>query len=117
LLQPLSKEMGEVFEEFKSASGSLVEGVLKEAPKKFNRYVRKTLDMEQHRADYAEWYDELEEFRKGNPEYPSFEELYGKVVKRRKRKERPASNVEEDEVDVDVEVTVDKMDIEMEKEQ
>ena len=40
----MSKEMGEMFEEFKIASTDLIEDALKEAPKKMERYVRKTLD-------------------------------------------------------------------------
>jgi hypothetical protein len=43
------------------------------------------LDMEQHRADYAQWHTEFEAFRSENPSYPSFDEVYGKVVKKRKR--------------------------------
>ena len=58
---------------------------MKEPPKKFQRYVRKTLDAEQHRADYAQWYTEFEKFREENPSDPSFDELYGKLVKKRKR--------------------------------
>jgi hypothetical protein len=85
LLQPVTKEMGEMFEEFKSSSMRFIEDAMKEAPKKFNRYVRKTLDMEQHRADYAQWHTEFEAFQKENPSYPSFDEVYGKVVKKRKR--------------------------------
>jgi hypothetical protein len=64
---------------------SFIEDAMKEAPKKFNRYVRKTLDMEQHRADYAQWHNELVEFQKENPSYPSFEEMYGRVLEKRKR--------------------------------
>ena len=77
--------MGEFFEVFKSASIDFIEDVLKEAPKKFQRYVRKTLDAEQHRADYAQWSVEFEKFREENPSHPSFDELYGKLVKKRKR--------------------------------
>ena len=47
--------MGEMFEEFKIASTDLIEDALKEAPKKMERYVRKTLDLEQHRANYSKW--------------------------------------------------------------
>ena len=85
LLQPVTKEMGEMFEDFKIASIDLIEDSLKEAPKKFQRYVRKTLDLEQHRADYAQWCKEFEKFREENPSHPSFDELYGKLVKKRKR--------------------------------
>jgi hypothetical protein len=42
LLQPMTKEMGEMFEEFTTSSMSFIEDAMKEAPKKFNRYVRKT---------------------------------------------------------------------------
>jgi hypothetical protein len=111
ILQPVSKEMNEVFEEFKSASVSLVESVLKEAPKKMNRYVRRTLDEEQHRVEYAEWKKEFDQFRVECPEYPSFDEMYGRVMKRRKKKENPMK--EGDGKDV----IHDKMDIEMEKKQ
>ena len=44
LLQPVSKELGEAFEQFKSVSPSIVEDALKIAPKKFDRYVRISLD-------------------------------------------------------------------------
>jgi hypothetical protein len=64
---------------------SFIEDAMKEASKKFNRYARKTLDMEQHRADYAQWHTEFEAFRSENPSYPSLDEVYGKVVKKRKR--------------------------------
>jgi hypothetical protein len=67
--------------------------------------------VEQHRADYAEWMNGLEGFRKENPEYPSFEELYGKVSKRRKRKGHSVSCESEEEVDI----IHDKMDIEMDE--
>jgi hypothetical protein len=84
LLQPVTKEMGEMFEEFKTSSMKFIEDAMKEAPKKFNRYVRKTLDLEQHRADYAQWLNDFEAFQKENPSYPSLDEVYGKVVKKRK---------------------------------
>jgi hypothetical protein len=41
-LQPVSKEMGEAFEQFKGISGSLAENTMKEAPKRFDRSVRKS---------------------------------------------------------------------------
>jgi thioester reductase-like protein len=62
-----------------------VEDTMKEAPKKFDRYVRKTLDEEQYTKEYKEWQNGLEAFQKENPLHPSFDELYGKVIKKRKR--------------------------------
>jgi hypothetical protein len=44
------------------------------------------LDAEQHGQDCKKWKTELEAFQKENPSYPSFDELYGKVIKKRKRK-------------------------------
>jgi hypothetical protein len=85
ILQPVSKEMNEAFDKFKDGSGSIVEEALKEAPKKMERYVRMSLDEEQHRIDFGEWWIKLEEFQKENPSCPSFEELYGKVIMKRKR--------------------------------
>jgi hypothetical protein len=63
----------------------LIEDALKEAHKKYNRYVRTTLGMEEHRAEYAQWHSELEAFQKENLSYPSFDEMYGRVVEKRKR--------------------------------
>jgi hypothetical protein len=60
---------------------SFIEDAMKEASKKFNRYARKTLDMEQHRADYAQWHTEFEAFRSENPSYPSLDEVYGNIPK------------------------------------
>jgi hypothetical protein len=85
LLQPVTKEMGEMFEEFKTSSICFIEDAMEEAHKKFNRYVRKTLDLEQYRADYAQWHTEFEAFQKENPSYPSCDEVYGRVIKKRKR--------------------------------
>jgi hypothetical protein len=55
LLQPVSKEMNEAFDKFKVDSGSLAEDALKEAPKKMERYIRMSLDEEQHRKDFEWW--------------------------------------------------------------
>jgi hypothetical protein len=120
LLQPVSKEMGEVFEQFKGITGSIVEDTMKEAPKKFDRYVRKTLEHEQHEQDCKKWNSELEAFQKENPTYPSFDELYGKVIKKRKRKEDPLvsdSGSEEKALDVEIAVIRDQMDIVLEMDQ
>jgi hypothetical protein len=117
LLQPVSKAMGEAFEQFKGTSGSLVEDTMKEAPKRFDRYVRKTLEEEQHAKEYKEWQNGLETFQKENPSYPSFDELYGKVTKKRKRKENTIlsdSGSEENVLDVEVTVIRDQMDIVLE---
>jgi hypothetical protein len=89
---------------------SFIEDAMKEAPKKFNRYVRKTLDMEQHRADYAQWHNELVEFQKENPSYPSFEEMYGRVLEKRKRP-NGSQQVDTSLIDTEVEIgTGDVMD-------
>jgi hypothetical protein len=92
--------MGEAFEQFKGISVSLVENSMKEAPKKFDRYVRKTLESEQHEQDCKKWKSELEAFKKENPSHPTFDELYGKVVKKRKRKETTMrdTDLQEDEI-------------------
>ena len=91
--------MGEAFEQFKSVSGTLVEGSLKEATKKMERYVRNTLDDELHRENFGEWKIRFEEFQKENPGCPTFDELYGKEIKKRKRVEI----VEKEEEDEDPE--------------
>jgi hypothetical protein len=106
LLQPVSKEMGEVFEQFKGITGSLVEDTMKEAPKKFDRYVRKTLNAEQHEQDCKKWKTELEVFQKENPSHPSFDELYGKVIKKRKRKENTKrdTDLQEDEISDEIDM-------------
>jgi hypothetical protein len=106
LLQPVSKEMGEAFEQFKSTSGPLVEETMKEAPKRFDRYVRKTLEEEQHAKEYNKWQNGLEVFQKENPSYPSFDEMYGKVTTKRKRKEDTTGSEK-----VESTVIRDKMDI------
>jgi hypothetical protein len=85
---------GRGFEQFKGITDSLVEDTMKEAPKRFDRYVRKTLDAEQHEQDYKEWKNELEAFQKENPSHLSFDELYGKVTNKRKRKEKPIEKLE-----------------------
>jgi hypothetical protein len=51
-------------------------------------YVRKTLEHEQHEQDCNMWKSELDAFQKENP---SFDPLYGKVIKKRKRKETTKS--------------------------
>ena len=43
------------------------------------------MEEEQHRKDFGEWWIKLAEFQKENPSCSSFEELYGKVVQKRKR--------------------------------
>jgi hypothetical protein len=109
LLQPVSKEMGEAFEQFKGISVSLVENSMKEAPKRFDRYVRKTLEEEQHVNEYKEWQNELEAFQKENPSYPSFDEIYGKVTMKRKRNEDTTGSEKVEDT-----VVHDKMDIVLE---
>jgi hypothetical protein len=94
LLQPVSKEMGKAFEQFKAISPSIVENSVKEIPKNLERYVRKTLDEQQHQKEFREWLIKLEMFRKENPSYPSFDELYGRTAKKRtviKKEEDPKS--------------------------
>jgi hypothetical protein len=62
----------------------------------------------------------LEVFQKENPSYPSFDELYGKVTKKRKRKEDPLvsdSGSEENVLDVEITVIHDQMDIGLEIDQ
>jgi hypothetical protein len=86
LLQPITKEMSAMFIDVIQGSKELVEKTLRQpSTKVFDRYVRKTVDTVQHDADYAHWRKEFEEFRKKHPSYPSFDELYKKVVKKRKR--------------------------------
>jgi hypothetical protein len=116
LLQPVSKEMGEVFEQFKGITGSLVEDTMKEAPKRFDRYIRKTLDEEQHEQDCKMWKNELEAFKKENPSHPTFDELYGKVIKKRKRKDISASDSKSDKNEFELEVALihDQMDLVLE---
>jgi hypothetical protein len=92
--------MGEAFDQFKGITGWLVEDTMKEAPKKFDRYVRNTLDAEQHELDCKKWKSELEVFQKENPLHPSFDELYGKVTKKRKRKETTKRDTDSQEDDV-----------------
>jgi hypothetical protein len=98
--------MGEVFEQFKGITGSLVEDTMKEAPKKFDRYVRKTLNAEQHEQDCKKWKTELEVFQKENPSHPTFDELYGKVIKKRKRKEttKRDTDLQEDEISDEIDM-------------
>jgi hypothetical protein len=98
--------MGEAFEQFKGITGSLVEDTMKEAPKRFDRYVRKTLEHEQHEQDCKKWKSELEAFQKENPSYPSFDELYGKVIKKRKRKETTKRDTDSQEDDVSDEIDI-----------
>jgi hypothetical protein len=81
---------------------------MKEAPKKFNRYVRKTLDLEQHRAEYAQWLNEFEAFQKENPSYPSFDEMYGRVVEKRKG---PNGSLQVDTSLMDTEVEIGTGDV------
>jgi hypothetical protein len=103
--------MGQAFEELKDSAMGLIEDDLKEAPKKCNRYVRKTLGMEQHRAEYAQWLNEFEAFQKENPSYPSFDEMYGRVVEKRKRP-NGTLHVDTSLMDTEVEIGVgDVMDV------
>ena len=79
------------FEQFKIISPSIVEDKLNEAPKNLERYVRMTLDEQHHQKEFGEWLIKLEMFRKENPSYPSFDELYGRTSMK-----RTIINVEED---------------------
>jgi hypothetical protein len=49
---------------------------------------------------------ELEAFKKENPSHPSFDELYGKVVKKRKRKENTKrdTDLQEDEISDEIDM-------------
>jgi hypothetical protein len=100
LFQPVSKEMGEVFEQFKGITGSLVEDTMKEAPKRFDRYVRKILDAERHEDDCKKCKLNWANSRRSIHRIPSFDELYGKVIKKRKRKEttKRDTDSQEDEI-------------------
>ena len=54
-----------------------------------------TLDEQQHQKEFREWLIKLEMFRKENPLYSSFDELYGRTSKKRtiiKAEEDPKSN-------------------------
>jgi hypothetical protein len=68
-----------------------VESAVKETPKNLERYVRMTLDEHQHQKEFRQWLIKLEMFRKENPTYPSFDELYGRTAKK-----RTTINAEED---------------------
>jgi hypothetical protein len=112
LLQPVSKEMKTVFEQFKSISPLIVENAVKEMPKNLERYVRMCLDEQQHQKEFREWLLKLEMFRKENPLYPSFDELYGRTAKKRtiiNAEEDPKSK--KDKLDEEIGSTKDGMDI------
>jgi hypothetical protein len=103
LLQPVSKEMGKAFEQFKSISPSIIENTMKETTKNMERYVRMTLDEQQHQKEFREWLIKLEMFRKENPSYPSFDELYGRTAKKRTKismEEDPKSKKDKLEVEI-----------------
>jgi hypothetical protein len=115
LLQPVSKEMKNAFEQFKVISPSIVEDKLNEVPKNLERYVRMTLDEQLHQKEFREWLIKLEMFRKENPSYPSFDELYGRTAKKRttiNAKEDPKSKKEK--LDEEIGSTRDGMDIQFE---
>jgi hypothetical protein len=57
--------------------------MMNETPKNLERYVRMTLDEQQHQKEFREWLIKLEMLRKENPSYPSFDELYGRTTKKR----------------------------------
>jgi hypothetical protein len=61
------------------------------------------------------WKSELEVFQKENPSHPSFDELYGKVIKKRKRKETTKKDTDLQEEEMSV--IHDQMDIALEKDQ
>jgi hypothetical protein len=112
LLQPVSKEMKTVFEQFKSISPLIVENAVKEMPKNLERYVRMCLDEQQHQKEFREWLLKLEMFRKENPLYPSFDELYGRTAKKRtiiNAEEDPKSK--KDKLDEEIGSTKDGMNI------
>jgi hypothetical protein len=112
LLQPVSKEMGKVFEQFKSISPCIIENTMKETPKNLERYVRMTLDEQQHQKEFREWLIKLKMFRKENPLYPSFDELYGRTAKKRtviNAEEDPKSK--KDKLDEEIGSIKDGMDI------
>jgi hypothetical protein len=108
LLQP---EMGKAFEQFKSIAPSIVENAMKETPN-LERYVHLILDEQQHQKEFREWLIKLEMFRKENPAYPSFDELYGRTAKKRtiiNAEEDPKSK--KDKLDEEIASTKDGMDI------
>ena len=81
LLQPISKEMNQAFESFKTIIS--IEELEKETPK-FKRYIRTTLNDEIHLKEFQEWKKRFEILRNENGSILSFEELYEQPSKKRK---------------------------------
>ena len=95
LLQPISKEMNQAFESFKTIIS--IEELEKETPK-FKRYIRTTLNDEIHLKEFQEWKKRFEILRNENGSILSFEELYEQPSKKRKvRKLRKDSTSEIEE--------------------
>jgi predicted transport protein len=65
LLQPVSKEIGKAFEQFKVISPSIVENAVKETPKSLERYVRVTLDEQQQSKGISRMVDQIGDLAKG----------------------------------------------------
>jgi hypothetical protein len=86
LLQPVSKEMGEAFEQFKGITGSLTEDTMKEAPKKFDRYVRKTLE---HEQDCKKWKANWKHLKRRIHHIPPLMSCTGRWSRREREKKPP----------------------------
>jgi hypothetical protein len=75
LLQPISEQMEEAFNEFQN-SITVLSTEEPQENKRWKRYARRTLDQEVHEKEFQEWREALERHRGENPSCPTFVELY-----------------------------------------
>src|SRR5579872_4666161 len=86
LLQPISTELNQTIEGFKDNIGSMVDlNSVQNAHIKFKRYVRNTLNESLHKTQFKKWMKEFKKFKRDQSEIISFDDVYGKTSKRKKK--------------------------------
>src|SRR5579872_1043365 len=86
LLQPINGELSQTIEGFKDNIGSMVDlNSVKNAQIKFKRYVRTTLNETLHKAQFKKWMSEFKRFKREHSKFTSFDEVYGKTGKRKRK--------------------------------
>jgi hypothetical protein len=91
LLQPISENMRDAFQEFQNSIP--LEQEITESTR-YKRYVRRTLDDETHKKEFDHWKESFEAYRRENPSCPTFGELYERNgIKKRKQMAPPHGDV------------------------
>ena len=105
MLQPISTEMNQKFQEFKENFGQLMDVESKKV-ERFQRYVRNTLDEQKHQKEFEEWKKKFEKMREDHSsEYANrnFDDIYGKnslsMMQRKRKKGEDSEKGEEEQED------------------